>query len=69
MSLPNILFQSSSDSTYAEVCQKCISLQYDELPPPVPPYSPDNDQSLPIPLCHGGDEPPVAPNNGPMTTQ
>ena len=68
MSLPNILFQSSSDSTYAEVRQKCISLQY-EFPPPVPLYSPDNDQSLPILPSHGGDEPPVAPNNGPMTTQ
>ena len=33
----------------------------------MPPYSADNEQPPPIPLFHGGDEPPVAPYNGPVT--
>ena len=52
------LFQLSPDPTYAEVKKpQSLSLQYDEVPPPVPPYSADNDQPPPIPLFHFEDEP------------
>ena len=47
---------------------KPLSLQHDEVPPPIPPYLGDNDQPPPIPLFHSGDEPPVPPYNGSLTT-
>ena len=45
-----------------------LSLQHDEVPPPIPPYIVDNDQPPPIPLFYSGDEPPIPPNNGSLTT-
>ena len=62
------LFQLS-DPTYVEIYKKPQLLKYDEVPPPVPPYSVDNDQALPMPLFHGEDEPPVPPYNGQVTNQ
>ena len=35
----------------------------------MPPYSTDIDQPPPIPLFHGGDEPPLPPYNEPVTAQ
>ena len=35
----------------------------------MPPYSTDNDQPPTIPLLHGGDEPPISPYIGPVTTE
>ena len=65
------LLQLPSDPTYDEVNKKPqpLSLQYDEISPPISPYSADNDQPPPIPLFHGGDEPPVPPYNEPVTAQ
>ena len=64
-----IFFQLSSDPTYDKVNKKPLSLQYDEIPTPVPPYLADNDQPPLIPLFHGGDESLVSPFNEPMTTE
>ena len=44
-------------------------MQYDEVPPPIPPYLVDNDQPPPIPLFYGGDEPPILSYNEPVTAQ
>ena len=65
----SLFFQLSSDPTYDEVNKKTPSLQCDEIPPPIPPYSADNDQPLLIPLFHGEDEPPVPLYIGPVTTE
>ena len=53
------LFQLSPDPTYAEIKKPHpLSLQNDHVPPPIPPYSADDDK----PLFHSGDEPSISPN-------
>ena len=52
-----------SDPFYDEVHNNPQLLQYDEVPPPVPPYLADDDQPPPIPLFHGGDESPTPEKN------
>ena len=48
---------------------QCCNIQHDDVPPPVSPYSSNNDQSFQIPLFHVGDEPAILTYNGSVTAQ
>ena len=64
-----LLFQLSPDPTYAEIKKpQPLSLQNDHIPPPIPPYSADDDQPPSIPLFHFEDEPSISPY-GPVIAQ